>query len=191
MAGLAPPRVVLPGIPRRGPALHPGAGVVITEGAAMSSEHIQGTVADGYESVREEFAAVATEEGGDYAAQFVAHVARRTRRRPLDRPGDHGRLADRRVLLHQGRRTPGGRAAGAGRRAGPRRARQPLLAGVRRRGQGRDHAAGPPGAPRRLSSARTTGSPSRRSPTTGSSPSVSRRRSRTGARGRRSATTHW
>ncbi|MFJ1761080.1 serine hydrolase domain-containing protein [Amycolatopsis sp. NPDC088138] len=40
----------------------------------MSSEHIQGTVADGYESVREEFAAVATGEGGDYAAQLVAHV---------------------------------------------------------------------------------------------------------------------
>ncbi|MEV7036941.1 serine hydrolase domain-containing protein [Amycolatopsis sp. NPDC051061] len=40
----------------------------------MSSEHIQGTVADGFESVREEFAAVATGEGGDYAAQLVAHV---------------------------------------------------------------------------------------------------------------------
>ncbi|SFW68930.1 serine hydrolase domain-containing protein [Amycolatopsis australiensis] len=40
----------------------------------MSSEQIQGTVADGYESVREEFAAVAADEGGDYAAQLVAHV---------------------------------------------------------------------------------------------------------------------
>ncbi|MEQ0561986.1 serine hydrolase domain-containing protein [Amycolatopsis sp. NEAU-NG30] len=40
----------------------------------MSSEHIQGTVADGFESVREEFAAVAAAEGGDYAAQLVAHV---------------------------------------------------------------------------------------------------------------------
>lgn len=40
----------------------------------MSSDHIQGTVADGFESVREEFAAVATGEGGDYAAQLVAHV---------------------------------------------------------------------------------------------------------------------
>ncbi|MGW5718165.1 serine hydrolase domain-containing protein [Amycolatopsis sp. NPDC003865] len=40
----------------------------------MSSEHIQGTVADGFESVREEFAAVAAGEGGDYAAQLVAHV---------------------------------------------------------------------------------------------------------------------
>jgi CubicO group peptidase (beta-lactamase class C family) len=40
----------------------------------MSSEHIQGTVADGFESVREEFAAVAIDEGGDYAAQLVAHV---------------------------------------------------------------------------------------------------------------------
>ncbi|MBE8520366.1 beta-lactamase family protein [Amycolatopsis sp. H6(2020)] len=40
----------------------------------MSSEHVQGTVADGFEPVREEFAAVAAEEGGDYAAQLVAHV---------------------------------------------------------------------------------------------------------------------
>jgi CubicO group peptidase (beta-lactamase class C family) len=40
----------------------------------MSSEHIQGTVADGFEAVREEFAAVAIDEGGDYAAQLVAHV---------------------------------------------------------------------------------------------------------------------
>jgi CubicO group peptidase (beta-lactamase class C family) len=40
----------------------------------MSSEHIQGTVADGFESVRAEFAAVAAAEGGDYAAQLVAHV---------------------------------------------------------------------------------------------------------------------
>jgi CubicO group peptidase (beta-lactamase class C family) len=40
----------------------------------MSSEHIQGTVADGYESVREEFAAVAAGEGGDYAAQLVAQL---------------------------------------------------------------------------------------------------------------------
>ncbi|WP_372664274.1 serine hydrolase domain-containing protein [Amycolatopsis kentuckyensis] len=40
----------------------------------MSSEHIQGTVADGFESVREEFAAVAIDQGGDYAAQLVAHV---------------------------------------------------------------------------------------------------------------------
>src|SRR3954462_6838012 len=40
----------------------------------MSSEHIQGTVADGFEAVREEFAAVSTGEGGDYAAQLVAHV---------------------------------------------------------------------------------------------------------------------
>jgi CubicO group peptidase (beta-lactamase class C family) len=40
----------------------------------MSSEHIQGTVADGFEAVRAEFAAVAAGEGGDYAAQLVAHV---------------------------------------------------------------------------------------------------------------------
>ncbi|MGW4519510.1 serine hydrolase domain-containing protein [Amycolatopsis sp. NPDC004378] len=40
----------------------------------MSSEFVQGTVADGFESVREEFAAVAAAEGGDYAAQLVAHV---------------------------------------------------------------------------------------------------------------------
>lgn len=40
----------------------------------MSSEHIQGTVADGFESVRAEFAAVAAAEGGDYAAQLVAHL---------------------------------------------------------------------------------------------------------------------
>ncbi|MGP4016258.1 serine hydrolase domain-containing protein [Saccharopolyspora sp. 5N708] len=35
----------------------------------------QGTVAAGFESVREEFAAVAADEGGDYAAQLVAYVA--------------------------------------------------------------------------------------------------------------------
>lgn len=40
----------------------------------MSSEHIQGTVAAGFESVRAEFAAVAAAEGGDYAAQLVAHL---------------------------------------------------------------------------------------------------------------------
>ncbi|MDA3645176.1 beta-lactamase family protein [Saccharopolyspora indica] len=41
----------------------------------MSTENTpRGTVAAGYESVREEFAAVAAAEGGDYAAQLVAHV---------------------------------------------------------------------------------------------------------------------
>jgi CubicO group peptidase (beta-lactamase class C family) len=54
--------------------LHLGAGVEITQGAAMSSEHVQGTVADGFESVRAGFAAVAAGQGGDYAAQLVAHV---------------------------------------------------------------------------------------------------------------------
>src|SRR5437763_17040090 len=34
----------------------------------------QGTVAEGFERVRDEFAGVAAEEGGDYAAQLVAHV---------------------------------------------------------------------------------------------------------------------
>ncbi|MFI0776974.1 serine hydrolase domain-containing protein [Streptomyces sp. NPDC021212] len=34
----------------------------------------QGTVAEGFESVRREFGAVAVEEGGDYAAQLVAYV---------------------------------------------------------------------------------------------------------------------
>ncbi|TDD56097.1 serine hydrolase domain-containing protein [Saccharopolyspora elongata] len=42
----------------------------------MSQESMpQGTVAAGFESVREEFAAVAAAEGGDYAAQLVAHLA--------------------------------------------------------------------------------------------------------------------
>ncbi|MEV0699867.1 serine hydrolase domain-containing protein [Saccharopolyspora sp. NPDC050389] len=42
----------------------------------MSQESTpQGTVAAGFESVREEFAAVAAAEGGDYAAQLVAHLA--------------------------------------------------------------------------------------------------------------------
>ncbi|KAA5825240.1 serine hydrolase domain-containing protein [Saccharopolyspora hirsuta] len=41
----------------------------------MSTETTpRGTVAAGYEPVREEFAAVAAAEGGDYAAQLVAHV---------------------------------------------------------------------------------------------------------------------
>src|SRR3981081_1835317 len=40
----------------------------------MSYEHIQGTVADGFEPVRAEFAAVAADEGGEYAAQLAAHV---------------------------------------------------------------------------------------------------------------------
>ncbi|MDA3627298.1 serine hydrolase [Saccharopolyspora sp. WRP15-2] len=41
----------------------------------MSTETTpQGTVAEGFESVREEFAAVAAAEGADYAAQLVAHV---------------------------------------------------------------------------------------------------------------------
>ncbi|MER7078028.1 CubicO group peptidase, beta-lactamase class C family [Saccharopolyspora kobensis] len=44
----------------------------------MSTENIpRGTVAAGYESVREEFAAVAADQGGDYAAQLVAHVGGR------------------------------------------------------------------------------------------------------------------
>lgn len=34
----------------------------------------RGTVAEGFESVRREFAAVAADEGGDYAAQLVAYV---------------------------------------------------------------------------------------------------------------------
>src|SRR5688500_12856441 len=34
---------------------------------------INGTVEDGFESVREAFAAVAQQEGGDYAAQLVAY----------------------------------------------------------------------------------------------------------------------
>jgi CubicO group peptidase (beta-lactamase class C family) len=40
----------------------------------MSYEHIQGIVADGFEPVRAEFAAVAADEGGDYAAQLAAYV---------------------------------------------------------------------------------------------------------------------
>jgi CubicO group peptidase (beta-lactamase class C family) len=44
-------------------------------GVRMPTEDTpQGTVAGGFESVREEFAAVAAEEGGDYAAQLVACV---------------------------------------------------------------------------------------------------------------------
>ncbi|MFE5735851.1 serine hydrolase domain-containing protein [Streptomyces celluloflavus] len=40
----------------------------------MAEEHaLQGTVADGFASVRDEFAAVAAEEGGDFAAQLVAY----------------------------------------------------------------------------------------------------------------------
>src|SRR5437763_10290620 len=34
----------------------------------------QGTVAEGFERVRDEFAGVAAEEGGDYAAQLVAYL---------------------------------------------------------------------------------------------------------------------
>jgi CubicO group peptidase (beta-lactamase class C family) len=41
----------------------------------MSNETTpQGTVADGFEPVRDEFAAVAAAEGGDYAAQLVAYL---------------------------------------------------------------------------------------------------------------------
>ncbi|MGN5377202.1 serine hydrolase domain-containing protein [Streptomyces lasalocidi] len=39
----------------------------------MDGNVVQGTVAAGFEPVREEFAAVATGEGGDYAAQLVAY----------------------------------------------------------------------------------------------------------------------
>ncbi|MFC9220293.1 serine hydrolase domain-containing protein [Streptomyces hygroscopicus] len=39
----------------------------------MDENVVRGTVADGFEPVREELAAVATEEGGDYAAQLVAY----------------------------------------------------------------------------------------------------------------------
>jgi CubicO group peptidase (beta-lactamase class C family) len=39
----------------------------------MDENVVHGTVADGFEPVREEFAAVAAEEGGDYAAQLVAY----------------------------------------------------------------------------------------------------------------------
>ncbi|MFF7633098.1 serine hydrolase domain-containing protein [Kitasatospora sp. NPDC008050] len=39
----------------------------------MDTNMVQGTVVDGFEPVREEFAAVAAEEGGDYAAQLVAY----------------------------------------------------------------------------------------------------------------------
>jgi CubicO group peptidase (beta-lactamase class C family) len=35
---------------------------------------VRGTVADGFESVRDEFAAVAAEEGGDYAAQLATYL---------------------------------------------------------------------------------------------------------------------
>lgn len=38
------------------------------------SNTVQGNVADGFESVRDEFAAVAVAEGGDYAAQFVVYL---------------------------------------------------------------------------------------------------------------------
>ena len=40
---------------------------------ARRAEAVRGTVADGFESAREEFAAVAAAEGGDYAAQLVAY----------------------------------------------------------------------------------------------------------------------
>ncbi|WP_030842119.1 EstA family serine hydrolase [Streptomyces hygroscopicus] len=39
----------------------------------MNENVVRGTVADGFEPVREELAAVAAEEGGDYAAQLVAY----------------------------------------------------------------------------------------------------------------------
>ena len=39
----------------------------------MDENVVQGTVAEGFEPVREEFAAVATGEGGDHAAQLVAY----------------------------------------------------------------------------------------------------------------------
>ncbi|MEU1903468.1 serine hydrolase domain-containing protein [Streptomyces hygroscopicus] len=39
----------------------------------MDENVVRGTVADGFEPVREELAAVAAEEGGDYAAQLVAY----------------------------------------------------------------------------------------------------------------------
>ena len=39
----------------------------------MEGNALQGTVADGFEPVRDEFAAVAAEEGGDFAAQVVAY----------------------------------------------------------------------------------------------------------------------
>ncbi|MFD7831713.1 serine hydrolase domain-containing protein [Kitasatospora sp. NPDC059803] len=39
----------------------------------MDENVVRGTVAEGFETVREEFAAVATGEGGDHAAQLVAY----------------------------------------------------------------------------------------------------------------------
>jgi CubicO group peptidase (beta-lactamase class C family) len=41
--------------------------------AKVDGNALQGTVADGFQSVRDEFAAVAIEEGGDLAAQLVAY----------------------------------------------------------------------------------------------------------------------
>lgn len=40
----------------------------------MASITVEGSTAEGFEAVREEFAAVAADEGGDYAAQLVAYV---------------------------------------------------------------------------------------------------------------------
>jgi CubicO group peptidase (beta-lactamase class C family) len=55
-----------------------GAGSAGSDGtdSALTAEHIpQGSHAAGFESVREEFAVVAAQEGGDYAAQLTAYLA--------------------------------------------------------------------------------------------------------------------
>jgi len=102
---------------------------------------IDGTVAPGFDTVREEFAAVVAEENGESGAQLAAFVHDKQVVDLWGRPASHRRHPDRTAVRHEGRVIAGRRAVGAGGLARPRSHRRRLLAGIRCRRKVRDHPA--------------------------------------------------
>ena len=101
---------------------------------------VLGTVAPGFEKVRDAFAAVLADDPADPGAQLSAYV--KGTRWSISGPGtDQRRLAHRNSLDDQGCDASRGRAAGARRCPRSRSQGRRVLAGVRGRRQRRAHAA--------------------------------------------------